>query len=113
MAQAGTGVRRTTCGRYIPKAPSAGQAATHSRHPVHSADLMVTSLSTGRFAGHARAHFAQSMQAEGARRMRIGLNMEASPSKAPYGQRYRHQKFSTSAEAITRIPITMKRVRSR
>src|SRR5215469_5118377 len=69
------------------KAPSTGQMPTHSRHPVHSADLIVISLSTGKFEGHAFAHFAQSMQAPSARRMRSGLKNETIPSSAPYGHR--------------------------
>jgi hypothetical protein len=34
---------------------------------VHSADLTVTSLSTGNRDGHAVAHFAQSIQASASR----------------------------------------------
>src|SRR6185437_16858502 len=82
-AQVGTAFLRTTCGKCMPRAPSAGHTATHSRHPVHSADLMVTSLSTGRFAGHAFAHLPQSMQAVGVRRTFSGLSREAKPSSAP------------------------------
>src|SRR6185437_1741795 len=83
IAQVGTAFRLTTCGKCMPRAPSAGHTATHSRHPVHSADLMVTSLSTGRFAGHALWHLPQSMQAEGVRRMCNGLSRDANPISAP------------------------------
>src|SRR5215469_12451964 len=73
----------TICGKDICNAPSAGHTATHSKHPVHSADLMVISLSTGRLDGQTLAHFAQSMQASGERRMRSGLSREARPNSAP------------------------------
>ena len=55
----------------------AGHTATHSRQPVHSADLIVTSLSTGSAEGHALKHFAQSMQVSGFRRIRAGLKNDA------------------------------------
>jgi len=63
-AHVGTARERPTDRR---RAPSAGHTATHSRHPVHSADLTVTSLSTGNRDGHAVAHFAQSIQASASR----------------------------------------------
>src|ERR1700747_973978 len=75
------------CGSDICSAASAGHTATHSRHPVHSADLMVTSWSTGRAEGHAFAHFAQSMHVVVLRRIRIGLSRDVIPSNAPYGHR--------------------------
>src|SRR5579864_2902488 len=80
-ANAHVGIRRGagSIGKLIRSAPSAGHTTTHSKHPVHSADLIVTSLSTDRFAGHAFAHFAQSMQVSVFRRIRIGLNTDASP----------------------------------
>src|SRR5215467_16235 len=75
------------CGNARCNAPSAGQIATHSRQPVHSADLMVMSLSTGRFDGQTLAHFTQSMHGLGSRLIRSGLSSEANPSSAPYGHR--------------------------
>ena len=54
---------------------------------MHSADLMVISLSTGSADGQAFAHFAQSMHASSERRMRSRLGREAMPSNAPYGHR--------------------------
>ena len=83
-AQVGMARERPTDRR---NAPSAGQTATHSRQPVHSADLTVVSRSTGRSDGQALAHFAQSMQTPASRRMRAGLKREASPTSAPYGHR--------------------------
>src|SRR5208282_1729730 len=65
----------------------AGHTATHSRQPVHSADLIVTNLSTGSAEGHALTHFAQSIHVSGLRRMRAGLKNDAIPSSAPYGHR--------------------------
>src|SRR5579859_6390579 len=70
-------------GRDRLSASFAGQTATHSRHPVHSADLMVTNLSTGSAEGQALKHFAQSMQVSGLRRMRAGLRSDVIPSSAP------------------------------
>ena len=64
-------------------APSAGQTATHSMQPVHSTDLMETSLSTGSDDGQAWAHFAQSMQGWGSRRIFAGLIHDVSPNSAP------------------------------
>src|ERR1019366_9741173 len=69
------------------RASFAGQTATHSRQPVHSADLIVTSWSTSSADGQALAHFAQSMQVSGLRRMRAGLKNDVIPSNAPYGHR--------------------------
>src|ERR1700751_5170653 len=89
---------RTTSGSALCSAPSAVHISTDSRHPVHSADLIVTSLSTGSDAEHAFAHFAQSMHALSFRRMRRGLNTDVSPNSAPYGHRYRHQKFCTRTD---------------
>src|SRR6266566_5483499 len=65
----------------------AGQTATHSRHPVHSADRICSNWSTGNAEGHAFAHFAQSIQVFELRVIRIGLRRETSPRKPPYGQR--------------------------
>src|ERR1039457_6155006 len=59
----------------------AGQTAMHSRHPVHSAERICTSLSTGRAEGHALAHLAQSIHVSRLRVIRAGLNKDASPSK--------------------------------
>ena len=67
----------------IHSAPSAGQTATQSRQPVHSAERIVISLSTGSRAGQATAHFAQSMQMSGARLIRAGLKRANRPSSAP------------------------------
>src|SRR5258705_12484316 len=91
-ANAQVGIRRDAGagrieGRAMCRAPSAGQTATHSRHPGHSADLMGMSLSTGRAEGQAFAHFAQSMHASLLRRMRIRLKIEVRPTNAPYGHR--------------------------
>src|ERR1039457_561117 len=83
-AQEETGRRR---GAAIINAPAAGHSATHSRQPVHSADRMFTSLSTGSADGHALAHLPQSMHKASSRRMRSGLASAASPIKAPYGHR--------------------------
>ena len=51
IIQAGTG---RLPGADMRKAPSAGQAATHSKQPVHSAEPMLTSLSHRQ---HGRAGF--------------------------------------------------------
>src|SRR5580692_4236335 len=87
MAQAGissrTDLSPRRLGRLMARAPSAGQAATHSTQPVHSMERIVMSLSTGRAAGQALAHFAQSMQGSGERRMRAGPKKAASPKRAP------------------------------
>src|ERR1039457_2360974 len=72
---------------------SAGQTATHSIHPVHSTDLICTSLSTGRCDGQALLHLPQSMHASASRRIFTGLSADTIPINAPYGQRNRHQKF--------------------
>src|SRR5215471_310567 len=77
------GTRPGICGSVKLKVSLAGHTATHSRHPVHSADLIVTSFSTGKFDGQAFAHFAQSMQPSTLRRMRAGLRSEVIPSSAP------------------------------
>src|SRR5580700_2640089 len=53
--------------------------------PVHSADLMVTSLSTGRAEGQALVHLAQSIQAGSERRIRNGLSREVRPSSRSVG----------------------------
>src|SRR5450756_1576683 len=82
IAQAGT---RRWRGAAIINAPAAGHSATHSRQPVHSADRMAMSLSTGSAAGHALAHLPQSMHSDVSRRMRSGLARETTPIKAPYG----------------------------
>src|ERR1035438_7837621 len=74
-------------GAAIIKAPAAGHSATHSRQPVHSADRMAISLSTGSAAGQALAHLPQSMHSDVSRRMRSGLARETNPIKAPYGHR--------------------------
>src|SRR5215469_2601989 len=89
-AQYGTDLPR---GAERIRAPCEGQEAMHSRHPVHSADWMVMSLSTASEEGQAFEHFAQSMQRSELRRMRSGLASETRPISAPYGQKYRHQKF--------------------
>ena len=65
----------------------AGHTARHSKQPVHSADRICTSLSTGSDDGHTFAHFAQSMQPSSRRLMRTGLASAASPSSAPYGHK--------------------------
>src|SRR4051812_15337572 len=65
------------------RAFSAGHAATQIMQALHSAERICTSLSTGKLAGHALAHFAQSMQASESRRIFTGLNREVSPSSAP------------------------------
>src|ERR1017187_3907815 len=104
IAQAETGRRR---GAAIINAPAAGHSATHSRQPVHSADRMFTSLSTGSADGHALAHLPQSMHKASSRRMRSGLASAASPIKAPYGHRERHQKFCTNTEATTNSATTI------
>src|SRR5204862_84314 len=91
VSASGTG----TPGAAIISAPAAGHSATHCRQPVHSADTMLISRSTGRAEGQALAHLPQSMHSEVSRRMRNGLAREASPKSAPYGHRYRHQKFCT------------------
>jgi len=80
---------------------------------VHSADLIVISLSTGRAEGKALAHLAQSMHARTERRIRNGLNTDVSPSKAPYGHKYRHQKFCIRTEATTSKPSTIAAVSPR
>src|SRR5512142_2077856 len=61
----------------------AGHTATHSMHAMHSADLIVTSLSTGNADGHAFAHFLQSMHALSTRLIRTGLSNAARPISAP------------------------------
>src|SRR5579884_2038017 len=105
--QAGTFLRP---GADRNSAPSAGHAATHSIQPVHSADRIVINRSTGREDGHALAHFAQSMQRSGTRRMRSGLAKDTNPIKAPYGHRYRHQKFLATIDPTTSTPSVTKPV---
>src|SRR5689334_20703063 len=61
-------------------APSAGQDVTQRMQPVHSAELMVISLSTCRADGHALAHFSQSMQSVTSRLIRNGLSFENKPN---------------------------------
>src|ERR1035437_871511 len=89
MAHPGTMRRSLDVGAVTTStsASFAGQTATHSRHPMHSAERTCTSLSTGRTAGHAFAHFAQSMQGFSLRAMRTGLKSAASPIRAPYGHK--------------------------
>ena len=53
------------------------------RHPVHSAERMVTSWATGRWEGQAWVHLLQSMQAAESRRIFTGLRMETRPMSAP------------------------------
>src|SRR5208283_5099874 len=85
IAHAGStrGFGAPSLGKPRYKAACAGQTATHSRQPVHSTDLMETSLSTGSDDGQALAHFAQSMQASGSRRIFAGLIHDVSPNSAP------------------------------
>src|ERR1017187_5524486 len=88
MLQAGIARRfRKPAGTLRVSVFFAGQTATHSRHPVHSAERICTSLSTGSAEGHALAHLAQSIHVSRLRVIRAGLNKDASPSKAPYGHR--------------------------
>ncbi len=101
-----------SCGNPMYSALSAGHTVTHSRHPVHSTDLIDINLSTGSDAGHAFAHFPQSMHGSAFRRIRAGLSNDANPSNAPYGHRNRHQKFGTNTDAVTKIPNTIKPVPS-
>jgi hypothetical protein len=86
---------------------SAGHTVTHSRHPVHSTDLIDTSLSTGKDAGQAFAHFPQSMHGSVFRRIRAGLKNATIPNSAPYGHKNRHQKFGTNTEAAAKTPSTI------
>jgi len=50
---------------------------------------------------HARVHALQSMHVDASRTTRWGGPADQ-PSSAPYGQRYRHQKFFTTTESRTR-----------
>ena len=59
----------------------AGQMATHSRHPVHSADFIVTNWSTGRAEGQAFAHFAEFVSPSPIHRVEYGVN---DPSDVTY-----------------------------
>src|SRR5512139_1130540 len=68
---------------------------------LHSADPIDNAVSTGSPDGQATAHFAQSMHASGLRRMRVGLMSATMPVIAPYGHRYRHQKFLTKTESTS------------
>jgi len=88
-------------------ASCAGHAATHAMQAVHSADRICTNWSTGRCDGQTLEHFPQSMQASASRRIFAGLNIEASRKSAPYGQRYRHQKFCTSMDSRTNSAMTI------
>src|SRR6266513_2468465 len=110
IAHAGT---RRARGAAIHSASAAGHWAMHSRQPVHSAEAMVISLSTGSADGHALAHLPQSMHADSLRRMRSGLAIAAKPISAPYGHKYRHQKFCTRIEAATSTAITIAPVKPR
>src|SRR5689334_1004443 len=76
-------------------------------HAVHSAERTDDSTSTGRPAGHAFAHFAQSMQASASRTIRVGLASDTTPMSAPYGHKYRHQTFFTKSDATTRAASTI------
>jgi hypothetical protein len=72
LGRRGNPIRRALCD---------GQTATHSRHPVHSTDLVEGSLSTEE--GQAFAHLGQSMQELALRRIRAGLKNATIPNKAP------------------------------
>src|ERR1035441_7508648 len=89
------------------KASCAGHAATHAMQAVHSTDRIRTNWSTGRCDGQTLEHFPQSMQASVSRRIFAGLNSEDIPNSAPYGQRYRHQKFWTSMDSRTNSAMTI------
>ena len=84
---------------------SAGQTATHSRHPRHSAERIVRFMSTGKCDGQAFIQLAQSMQLSGFRRIQSGLAKAARPINAPYGHKYRHQKFRTNTDNKAKLPI--------
>src|SRR5262245_60074905 len=87
------GMRRFRLRVRRSRASVTGQTDTHVKHPLHSGVLTVRRTSTGRSDGQALAHLPQSMQEIGSRVMRTGLTMDRRPIKAPYGHRYRHQKF--------------------
>lgn len=55
----------------------------HAMQAVHSTERIFISLSTGKDAGQAWAHRAQSTQASGSRRILSGLTNEARPMSAP------------------------------
>src|SRR5512139_984905 len=88
--------------RVTVRHPSTGQADTHVMQPVHSgvhtAGFSCTRISTG----HPRVHALQSMQTSRSRTTRCGDAKLASPRSAPYGHRYRHQKFLTTTDRMTR-----------
>jgi hypothetical protein len=96
--------RRPGATIVIASAPSAGHIATHSIHPMHSAERICTSRSTGRWLGHTFAHFPQSMHATASRLTRSGLNTAARPISAPYGHRYRHHAFGMKMDATINTP---------
>jgi len=95
MVHAGIARRvRKPTGKLTASVLLAGQTATHSKHPVHSAERICTSLSTGRVDGHALAHLAQSIQVPRLRVIRAGLNREA--------QRLRVLAIATADELLVR-----------
>jgi hypothetical protein len=51
--------------------------------------------------------FPQSMQASASRRIFTGLRNDAIPRRAPYGRRYRHQKFWMSMENSAKNAMTI------
>src|SRR5512139_517003 len=65
---------------------------------VHTEGFSWTRISTG----HPRVHARQSMHASRSRTTRCGDAKLTSPRSAPYGHRYRHQKFFTTTDSRTR-----------
>src|SRR5574341_469656 len=90
---------------------STGHAATHDMHPVHSGVqtefLAWTAISTGQ----ARVHALQSVQVALSRTTRCGDIQLTRPRSAPYGQRYRHQKFLMTTDSRTRTISVIAAVR--
>lgn len=75
-----------------------GHTCVHARHAMHSSECTRLTLWTWMFDGHALVQSLQSTQRSRFRVIFTGLNKLPSPSNAPYGQRYRHQKFFIGME---------------
>src|SRR3990172_4434668 len=81
---------------------STGQAATHDMHPVHSGVRTEVFLWTVISTGQAWVHALQSVQLSASRTTRCGEAQLTSPSRAPYGHRYRHQECLMTTESAAR-----------
>src|SRR5512134_659651 len=81
---------------------STGQADTHDMQPVHSGVHTEAFSCTRISTGQPRVHARQSMHDSRSLVTRWGDGKLNSPRSAPYGHRYRHQKFFTTTDSTTR-----------